>query len=78
MRGKSREKQLAGRIFEHVGKSISLPTETSWRHPDGQVWNLGARSKPKIELWESSKMVFIATRLAEVTPGGSVDGEVLG
>lgn len=28
---------------------------------------MGARSKPKIGVWKSSKMVFIATRLAEVT-----------
>lgn len=58
--------------FEHIGKSISLPSETSRRHLGGQVCKLGMRSKPKIEVWESFEMVFIAMRLTEVTLGGSV------
>lgn len=39
---------------------------------------MGARSGLKIELWESSEMVFIATRLTEITLGGNVSGEVPG
>lgn len=63
--------------FEHVGKSISLPSETSRRHLSGQVWKWGVRSKPKIEVWESFEMVFIATRLR--SPWEAVlDGKVLG
>lgn len=53
-------------------------SETSRRHLGGQLWNLRARSEWKVEVWEASEMVFIATRLAEITRRGSVDGEVPG
>lgn len=66
MRGESREERLGGNQqelrFEHIGKPVSLLSETSGRHSGGQVWNLGARSRRNTAVWESSKMVFIARR----------------
>lgn len=59
--------------FKHIGKSVSLPSATSRTSLE-----TGSGSKPKTEVREPSEMVFIATRLAEITPGGSVDGKVLG
>ena len=58
-----------------LGSPFANQMETSRRQLGRQVWNLGARSEPKL-MWESSGIVFIATRLAEGTPGGPVDGEL--
>lgn len=76
--GTASQGKILGALFLNtLGSSFAIPVETSRRQLGRQVWNLGASSELKTARRESSEMVFIATRLADITPGGHVDGEVL-
>ena len=76
VRGETASVETTGSL-NMSGSSSAIQVETSRRQLGRQVWNSGASSDLKLEMRESSAVGFIAPRLAEITPGGRVDGEAL-